>query len=79
MKPLSKGDTCRVRLHAGEAVDAVYDRVAYPSFEKAHWVTVNGLPCYASSGAPHPENQFDHACVRFIGPSCVLLPVGVSV
>lgn len=25
MKPLSKGDACRVRLHTGEVVEAVYD------------------------------------------------------
>lgn len=73
MKPLSKGDTCKVRLHTGEVVDAVYDRACVT--EKHHSVFVNGQFLIAGS-----IKRFAHC--RFVGPACDLVdivPVGVSV
>lgn len=93
MKPLSKGESyreekicggvllyrneplekwkCRVRLHTGEVVEAVYD---HPSLaEKCHWVEIDGIAYFARSKIKETDD------CRFVGPACVLLPVGVSV
>lgn len=79
MKPLSKGDTCRVRLHTGEVVEAVYDcqdRFA----DKAHWVTRDGwLFALVWEKKPESGDENNWKTARFVGPSCVLVPVGVSV
>lgn len=71
MKPLSKGDTCRVRLHTGEVVEAVYD-CACTYIKKHHWVIVGGLSKVAG------YNATITSC-RFVGTACDLVPVGVSV
>lgn len=82
MKPLSKGDTCRVRLHTGEVVEAVYEAKAQ-TLRKCHLVNVNGGKLIAIGGGTlrsrkRHNSMMDHECV-LIGPSCVLVPVGVSV
>ena len=69
---LEKGAPVRVRLHTGEVVEAVYDEPS--AIEKDHWVHVNDRLCRAT-------NYLSDECVprvRFVGPSCVPLPVGVS-
>jgi len=60
------GDTVRVRLHTGEVVDAKYDRPRTIG-NKEHWVIINGLD-YIATKSP------DITRVRFIGPSCDLVP-----
>lgn len=79
MKPLSKGDPCRVRLHTGEVVEAVYDcpdRFA----DKAHWVEFGGWNLALVWGLkPAQGGNNSWQTARFVGPSCVLVPVGVSV
>lgn len=79
MKKLSKGDPCRVRLHTGEVVEAVYDcpdRFA----DKAHWVYLNGCKLALAWGnKPESGGENYHQSVRFVGNPCVLLPVVVSV
>lgn len=70
---LKKGDPCRVRLHTGEVVDAVYDEPG--AIYKDHWVHVNQRLCRATnylSDEVVPR-------VRFVGNPCDLVPVGVSV
>lgn len=74
MKPLSKGDPCRVRLHNSEVVEAVYDEPS--AIKRDHWVIVDDVLCRATD---HTSEISLPECVRFVGPSCVLLPVGVSV
>lgn len=70
---MNKGDKCRVRLHTGEVVEAVYDE---PSrVEKDHWVRVNGRACRATNYTSDERPLR----VRFVGNPCVLLHEGVSV
>lgn len=70
MKPLSKGDTVKVRLHTGEVVEAVYDGPMDSMFcEKHHFVEINDCAMVAGK----------HGGCRFVGNPCVLVPVGVSV
>lgn len=73
MKPLSKGDTCRVRLHTGEVVEAVYERANRDGF-KHFYLRYKGDQLIAVSHKL--KNTWE---CRFIGPSCDLVPVGVSV
>lgn len=83
MKPLSKGDTCRVRLHTGEVVEAVYDspRVSWYC-EGCHWVRAKGALFIALNKeliqSRGKLGLLSDEC-RFVGPSCDLVPVGVSV
>lgn len=88
MKPLSKGDTCRVRLYTGEVVEAVYDKPHYQfcslterelRVKKSHlvYVLINGARIKCSAGKYSPSRK--NWRVRFVGPSCDLVPVGVSV
>lgn len=75
MAPLKKGDPCRVRLHTGEVVEAVYDK---PSIiEKDHFVKVEGKTYRATSWPDITENMITEC--RFVGNPCLLVPVGVSV
>lgn len=79
MKPLSKGDTCRVRLHTGEVVEAVYDCWAR---QKDHYAFVNGvrvLVYHHTKSKPKRAVQWKYEVVNFVGNPCVLVPVGVSV
>lgn len=76
MKPLSKGDPVKVRLHTGEVVEAVYDR---NGVSKMHWVCIYGEPHLACGSKPEAADECCHASVRFVANPCVLLPVGVSV
>lgn len=70
MKPLSKGDTVKVRLFTGEVVEAVYDDPMESMVcEKHHFVEINGRSMVAGK----------YGNCRFVGPSCDLLPVGVTV
>jgi hypothetical protein len=75
MKPLTKGDPCRVRLHTGEVVEAVYDDTArYPKdHPKCHWVEFNNRQYFARQKIVHFND------CRFVGNPCDLVPVGVSV
>lgn len=76
MKPLSKGDTCRVRLHTGEVVEAVY-LCESEAGNKTH------LVCF--DGDRWAERVMGSLCTkdvsigRFVGPPCALVSVGVSV
>lgn len=78
MKPLSKGDTVKVRLlKTGKLADGIYDE-RDDEKPNEHWVTVNGDLYLAISGkTPAGGNNF-RLC-RFVVNPCVLLPVGVSV
>lgn len=68
MKPLSKGDPCRVRILAGGAkVDAIYIRHL---FDKDHLVNVNGLYFVAIGFIPKKADPI-YAWARFIGPAGV--------
>lgn len=71
MKPLSKGDPVKVRLHTGEVVEAVYDCPS--TIRKAHKLRLNGNLLIA---VKKPEYTWE---CRIIGNPCVLVPVGVSV
>lgn len=72
MKPLTKGDPCRVRLHSGEVVEAEYDsQCTY--VKEHHWVLIDGF----SKVMGDFRGLF--AECRFVGNPCVLVPVGVSV
>lgn len=74
MKPLSKGDACRVRLHTGEVVEAVYDEPTFP--EKDHYVNYRGIALRATKKPS--TGVFVNSC-RFVAASCDLVPVGVKV
>lgn len=68
MTPLKKGDPCRVRLHTGEVVEAVYD---HDLGDKDHAVLINGIFAVAfrlAAITPGSNNFF--ASVRFVGPNC---------
>ena len=68
---MNKGDKCRVRLHSGEVVEAVYD---CPSdIRKSHELRLNGDLLIAVK-----KPQYFWEC-RFVGNPCVLLHEGVSV
>lgn len=77
---LKKGDPCRVRLHTGEVVDAVYDEPIKDLY-CCHHLNVGTLIAIGGntlrSRIKH-KSMLDHECV-FVGPACVLVPVGVSV
>jgi len=74
MIKLEKGAKVKVRLHTGEVVEAVYDEPHHQD-AKRHWVDTNECG-YMIAGADKPEEEV--RC-RFVGPSCDLVPVGVSV
>lgn len=79
MKPLSKGDPCRVRLHTGEVVEAEYQS-RDPNRKKAHFVLMrDGSLALAWKYNPIDGDEFSYEAVRFVGNPCVLVPVGVSV
>jgi hypothetical protein len=71
---MKKGEKVRVRLGTGEVAEAVYDGPS--GIKKQHWVHVRGRLCramyYTNSTGAVPR-------VRFVGPPCVLVPVGVVV
>lgn len=71
---LKKGDPCRVRLHTGEVVEAVYYGHCH---NKSHFVIANGKD-YCADRRPKKCLITMDDC-RFVGPACVLVPVGVSV
>lgn len=73
MKPLSKGDPCRVRLHTGKIVSARYQSPVGQFMQKSHWVKYGRRLLLACS-----QITDDESC-RFVGNPCVLLPVGASV
>lgn len=80
MKPLSKGDTCRVRLHTGEVVEAVYDEPV-KGLDCCHHLncgTLIAIGGYTLRGRIKHKSMLNHECV-FVGNPCVLLPVEVSV
>lgn len=69
---------CRVRLHTGEVVEAVYDERAATG--PHHWVEHEGELMQTVGLSEHIQRSGEyHARCRLIGPSCALLPVGVSV
>lgn len=80
MTPLKKGDPCRVRLHTGEVVEAVYDE-ADRHAEKCHWVCLgNEVLAVALGKPPEAGSRTSFPLVRFVGNPCDhILPVGVSV
>ena len=75
MKPLSKGDTCCVRLRTGEVVEATYVKPSI-AVKKDHFVFVGGEQYRATS---KPQEFYSIPECRFVGPACALVPVGVSV
>lgn len=72
MKPLSKGDHVKVRVHTGEVVEAVYD-CPCTYVKKHHWVLINGFSKVMGSFCG------SSAECQLIGPACDLVPVGMSV
>lgn len=70
MIKLEKGAPVRVRLSDGQVVEAVYDHMYHPG---EHEVKISGR------GYTSTNKFYDESCVRFIGPACDLVPVGVSV
>jgi hypothetical protein len=65
------GDTVRVRLHTGEVVDAKYD---CGHINRCHFVTIDGeyyIACNKPKKRVSPEV---YSRVRFVGPSCDLVP-----
>lgn len=71
MKPLSKGDPCRVRLHTGEVVEAVYDEPIVTG-DKKHFVKYKNDFLVAVKKTKRPGH------CRFVGNPCDLVPLGVS-
>ena len=72
MTQLKKGEKVPVRLGTGEVVEAFYDGPS--GIKKQHWVHVRGELCRAT----HYTDSTDSVPrVRFVGPPCVLVPVGV--
>lgn len=71
---IKKGDPVRVRLHTGEVVEAAYSHKAV--FGTNHWVLYKNEKHQAVSEF---SKQFIFPQCRFVGPSCVLVPVGVGV
>ena len=63
MKTLKKGDPCRVRLHTGEVVEAVYDE---PMHLDKHHHAWNGNILLAVG---------EYGNCIFVGPACVLAPM----
>lgn len=76
---LEKGAKVKVRLHTGEVVEAVYDSKDLFA-DKAHWVARDGwLFALVWAKKPQAGDENNWQTARFVGPACVLLPVGVSV
>lgn len=80
MTPLKKGDPCRVRLHTGEVVEAVYDeprndldKYGEICKTKDHWL--RSLCGCGLLAVGKPELDFE---CRFVGPACALVPIGES-
>ena len=71
---MKQGEKVRVRLGTGEVVEAFYCEQHRKA--KDHWVHAQDRLCmathYTDSTAPVTK-------VRFVGPPCVLVPVGVVV
>lgn len=75
---LNKGDPCRVRLHTGGVVEAVYCESA--AHGPHHWVEHEGELMQTVGLSEHIKKACEyHARCRFVGLACVLVPVGVSV
>lgn len=73
---LKKGDPCRVRLHTGEVVEAVY---VLGAGHKDHYVMINDkLVCvwHHKNGRPSAETEICYECANFVGNPCVLVPIG---
>jgi hypothetical protein len=73
---LKKGDPCRVRLHDGRVVEAVYDGESLTIKDsKRHWVIFDNKPCW-TVGESHllSGGTIVDRC-RFVGPSCDLMPL----
>ena len=70
---LEKGAPVRVRLHIGEAAEAVYECFGSPDF-KHHYLRYMGDMLITVNRRIIKEWE-----CRFVGPPCVLVPVGVSV
>lgn len=67
-----RGDTVRVRLRTGEAVDAVYDELYdHGCFVKIGSIPFLALSAYHAKIRGNIKNYCSHEC-RFIGPSCDL-------
>lgn len=64
MKPLSEGDTCRVRLHTGEVVEAFYvceDFSGDVRVKKSHVVELaDRSHCTAGIFSPHNQYKRPH-------------------
>jgi hypothetical protein len=69
---MKNGEKVQVRLHTGEVVEAVYSHAGSPG--KSHWVSHDGellQACNTLIGGAYYQR------CRFVGPPCVLVPVGV--
>ena len=76
MKTLKKGDPCRVRLHTGEVVEAVYGNPRLCS--KEHWLLINNPTRFVHAGRElKRETRFDFEKVRFVANPCDHLPMEV--
>lgn len=72
MTQLKKGDPCRVRLHTGEVVEAVYDRANSEGF-KHHYLRYKDDQLIAVS-----RKLINRWECRFVGNPCALVPIGDS-
>jgi hypothetical protein len=66
MKEIKQGDPCRVRIHTGKIIDAVYDERTF-SDEKRHWVYTKQCG-FMIAGSVAPRAMI---YCRFIGPAGV--------
>lgn len=73
---MNRGDKCRVRLHTGEVVEAVYSHKS-GVYDKDHFVDFMGNR-YRATRSLDIRKGFAPQC-RFVGNPCVLLHEGVSV
>lgn len=69
MKPLTKGDPVKVRLHTGDIVSAKYQIPVGEFMQKSHWVKYLGRFLLACS-----QITDDERC-RFVGNPCDLREV----
>lgn len=77
---LEKGAKVRVRLHTGEVVEAVYGE-PIDDLDCCHHLNYGALIAIGGNVLRtriRHKSMLDHECV-FVGPPCVLGPVGVSV
>ena len=66
---IKKGDPCRVRLHTGEVVEAVYDEPLVTG-DKKHFVK-----CKDDFLIAVKKTKKSRHC-RFVGNPCKLTPIG---